>query len=671
MDEFRDNCRAMFDNMAQGAFFQLADGSMLEVNSAALAMFGLTRDEFMGRTSEAPQWRVILEDGTELPPAEHPSMAALRTGQPVLDFVAGVYSPKQCLTWLNINAIPIFREGETTPYQAFVTLHDISEQKRITDIHLSRIHLMQFADSHSLEELLVEALDELERLTGSAIGFYHFFDDKTKCVTLKGWSTSTAKLFCRAENKGGHYNIEQAGVWVDCVRTGEAVIHNDYASLPHRRGLPQGHAPLVRELVVPVKRNGRTVAILGMGNKPVDYSNADVDMVSLFADLTWDITERKRTEIRLLQATRELEILTNTSMEGYWVVDIEGRIHSVNETGCQMHGYSREEMLAMNISDIDAVANDAGLRAHMALIKERGYDRFETLQHHKDGGIINVEVNAAYLPESGLILAFTRDVTEQKQMQENLLMSKNDLKQANEFLEQRVTQRTADLQAAIHEQESFSYSVSHDLRAPLRHINSFSAILMEDHAEALPAQARYYLERIGAASSQMGALIDHLLELSRVTRTAIQPGKVDLSDIAAATFRMLEETEPHRRVERCIEPGITVLGDHHLLSQLLGNLLGNAWKYTSGTTSARIEFGKALLSGQEACFIKDNGAGFDMTYQENLFKAFERLHGSEFEGIGIGLATAQRIVQRHGGKIWAEGMVGEGATFYFTLPVYF
>jgi len=665
MDEFSDNCRAMFDNMAQGAFFQLADGSMLEVNSAALAMFGLTRDEFMGRTSEAPEWRVILEDGAELPPAEHPSVAALTTGQPVLDFVAGVYSPKQCLTWLNINAVPIFREGEPTPYQVFVTLHDISEQKRMNDIHLSRIHLMQFADSHSLEELLVESLDELERLTGSLIGFYHFFDEKTKNVTLKAWSTRTAKQFCRAENKGGHYNIDKAGVWVDCVRTGEAVIHNDYASLP------QGHAPLVRELVVPVKRNGRTVAILGMGNKPVDYSNSDVDMVSLFADLTWDITERKRAEIRSLQATRELEILTNTSMEGYWVVDIEGRILSVNETGCRMHGYSREEMLAMNISDINAVATDADLRAHMAIIKERGYDRFETLQYHKDGGIMNVEVNAAYIPESGLILAFSRDVTEQKQMQENLLISQNDLMQANESLEQRVTQRTADLQDAIREQESFSYSVSHDLRAPLRHINSFSAILMEDHAEALPAQTRYYLERIRAASSRMGALIDHLLELSRVTRTEIQPEEVDLSDIAAATFGMLEETEPHRRVERCVEPGITVLGDHHLLSQLLGNMLGNAWKYTSKTTSARIEFGKALLSGQEVYFVKDNGAGFDMTYQENLFKAFERLHGSEFEGIGIGLATAQRIVQRHGGKIWAEGVVGEGATFYFTLPVYF
>lgn len=237
--------------------------------------------------------------------------------------------------------------------------------------------------------------------------------------------------------------------------------------------------------------------------------------------------------------------------------------------------------------------------------------------------------------------------------------------------EQRVTQRTADLQAAIREQESFSYSVSHDLRAPLRHINSFSAILLEEHGEALPTEAHYYLKRIESASSEMGALIDHLLELSRVSRTALQPGEVNLSEIAAANLLMLAETEPHRRVEQLIEPGIIVLGDHYLLSQLLRNLLGNAWKYTSKKTSARIEFGKAVHFGQEVCFVRDNGAGFDMLYQKNLFKAFERLHGSEFEGVGIGLATAQRIVQRHGGMIWAEGTVDEGATFYFTLPVYF
>jgi len=669
MFEFQDKYRVMFETMAQGAFYQAVDGSLVDVNPAALDMFGLTRDCFMGRTSEDPGWRVILEDGSDLPPEQHPSMVALRTGQPVRNFVAGVQNRQQArFIWLNLNAVPLFREGEPAPYQVFVTMHDISEQKRVNDIHLSRIHLMQFADSHTLDELLVEVLDELERLTGSVIGFYHVYDEHTRCVILNKWSTRTATLFCQVENRGGHYSIDKAGVWLECIRRREAVIHNDYASLKHRRGLPPGHAPVIRELVVPVKRNGRIVAILGIGNKPDEYTEADVSTVLLFADLTFDITERKKAEASLLQANRELEILTNTAMEGYCVVDSEGCILSANETSCQMRGYTREELLTKTLRDLEAAESSAG---HIALIKERGYGRFETREHHKNGSILDVEVSAAYLPESGLILQFTRDITEQKRMQQELLKSKNDLKLANELLEQRVNQRTADLQAAIREQESFSYSVSHDLRAPLRHINSFSAMLIEDFAETLPAQARDYLERMRSASNRMGALIDHLLELSRVARTEIAPEKVDLSEIAATTLRMLKETEPQRKVEQRVGPGITVLGDYHLLCQLLGNLLGNAWKYTSRKASARIEFGKSFVSGQEVYFVRDNGAGFDMTYKKNLFKVFERLHGSEFEGIGIGLATAQRIIQRHGGKIWAEGEVDTGATFYFTLPVYF
>lgn len=672
MDDLQHQYRVMFDNMAQGAFYLLADGSPVDVNSAALAMFGLSRETFMGRTGYDPGWRAITEDGVEIPPRQRPSMVALRTGQPVREFVAGVYNTQQqCFTWLSVNAIPLFRKGENTPYQVFVTMHDISEQKRVNDIHLCRIHLMQFANTHPLEELLVEALDEVERLTGSIIGFYHFYDDDSKAVVLKEWSTKTANLFCNAHDKGGHYGIVQAGVWIDCILKGEPVIHNDYAALPHRRGLPEGHAQVIRELVVPVKRKGRIVAILGVGNKAVGYTEKDVQTVSLFADLTWDIAERKQAETMLLQASRQYEALTNTAMDGYWLVDTEARILFANETSCRIHGYSPQEMLSKTLRDIEAAEDDAEIHAHVALIKERGHDRFETRHYTKGGGVIDVEMSVLFLPESGLLLAFIRDITEQKQMQRDLLRSKDELKLANELLEHRVSQRTSDLQAAIREQESFSYSVSHDLRAPLRHINSFSSILEEEYAGSLPPQACEYLGRIRGASSRMGALIDHLLELSRVTRAEMQLGKVDLSALAAATLRMFEETEPHRTVEQCVEPGIVALGDQQLLGQLLENLLGNAWKYTSGKSPARIEFARTVVSGREAYSIRDNGAGFDMKYKENLFKAFERLHGSDFEGIGIGLASAQRIIQRHGGDIWAEGEVGLGATFYFTLPVYF
>jgi|GEM_PF-5731929 len=249
-----------------------------------------------------------------------------------------------------------------------------------------------------------------------------------------------------------------------------------------------------------------------------------------------------------------------------------------------------------------------------------------------------------------------------------LRKSSAELQSANELLEQRVSERTAELERAIREQESFSYSVSHDLRAPLRHINSFTGMLAEEYGRELPAQARAYLDRIGASTVRMTKLIDHLLALSRVSRAEVQPGLVDLSRLAKVILGTYRESDPDRRVVWQIEKGVTAVGDQVLIGQLLENLLGNAWKYTAKRSVAQIRFGCSTVSGEPAFFVNDNGVGFDMAYRERLFNAFERLHGSEFEGIGIGLATAQRIIQRHGGSIWAEGKVDQGATFYFTLP---
>ena len=239
--------------------------------------------------------------------------------------------------------------------------------------------------------------------------------------------------------------------------------------------------------------------------------------------------------------------------------------------------------------------------------------------------------------------------------------------QLNEGLEQRVMERTAELEAAIREQESFSYSVSHDLRAPLRHINSFSAILVEEYGAELPGEAQAYLERVRSATRHMGALIDHLLEFSRLSRAAMNQEWVDMSLLATSIGAMLQETEPQRRVELRIQDGMRANGDRSLLRQLMENLLGNAWKYSSVRALAVIECGTRCVDGREYFFVKDNGVGFDMTYSGKLFEVFQRLHGSDFEGTGIGLATAQRIVTRHGGAIWAEGEIDAGAAFYFTL----
>jgi two-component system sensor histidine kinase/response regulator len=225
-----------------------------------------------------------------------------------------------------------------------------------------------------------------------------------------------------------------------------------------------------------------------------------------------------------------------------------------------------------------------------------------------------------------------------------------------------------DLEHKNRELESFSYAVSHDLRAPLRRIDSFSRAVLESQGERLDEVGQRFLSRVREASQHMSQLIDDVLYLSRVTRADLREQDVDLSSIAALSLTRLQESEPDRKVEVKLRPGVIVTGDGQLLKIAMQNLLENAWKFTAKEPESRIEFGMTQVAGEPTYFVRDNGAGFDMTYADRLFGPFQRLHPQgEFPGNGIGLATVQRIVHRHGGKVWAEGLVGQGATFYFTL----
>jgi light-regulated signal transduction histidine kinase (bacteriophytochrome) len=231
-----------------------------------------------------------------------------------------------------------------------------------------------------------------------------------------------------------------------------------------------------------------------------------------------------------------------------------------------------------------------------------------------------------------------------------------------------VADRTAQLEASNKELEAFSYSVSHDLRAPLRSIDGFSQALEKDYGGILDDNGKDFLRRVRAASQTMARLIDDLLKLSQLTRTEIRRESVNLSMVAREIAEELQKTQPARRVEFIIADGLIGYGDPQLLRVGMENLLGNAWKYTRKNLAARIEFGATRQDGGTAYYVRDNGVGFDMAYADKLFGAFQRLHSTaEFEGTGIGLATVQRIIRRHGGRVWTEAKINEGATFYFSL----
>ena len=392
-----------------------------------------------------------------------------------------------------------------------------------------------------------------------------------------------------------------------------------------------------------------------------------------FIGVSTDITERKKYEKDVLQLNTQLNQFKNTldqTLEAVFIFDPESlRFTYVNEGAKRLTGHSQTELMQMTPVDFNkpVVTLEKFKQLVQPLITGvQPSFTFQSLHGHKDGLETPVEVFLQLIRLEGqapCFVAMVNDITERKQAEE-------EISRLNAELEERVLERTTELQAANQDLEAFSYSVSHDLRSPLNTIDGFSSLLVKEMGvSAATERGKHYLARIRSGVVQMGGLIDALLALAQVSRTSLRRESVDLSALAETVLNAYREREPGRAVQLAIQPGLVVQGDPSLLRQVLENLLGNAWKYSSKQPQTHIIFRRESGPDGVAVYtVQDHGAGFDMAYSDKLFGVFQRLHtASEFEGTGIGLATVHKIITRHGGRIWAESAPGQGATFYFTL----
>ncbi|MFZ2955357.1 MAG: response regulator [Candidatus Ozemobacteraceae bacterium] len=641
--------RHLFETMNQGVVYQDAQGQIISVNPAAVEILGLSQEEITGRTSFDPRWKCIHEDGSEFSGDDHPTTIALRTGTPVHNVLMGIFNPELKMhRWVLVSAVPEYRPGGKHPFRVFASFTDVTERQFAIAAHEE-----SEGRFYSLFQNMTEgvALHEIVRdEAGNAVD-YKILDVNPAFE----WQTSIPTDNIRGKLSRDVYGTPfppYLEIYELTATTGVPYSFETYFEALSRH---------FRISVISPKRN-------------------------IFGTIFEDITSKKNAEEAEIRSNALLRAVIDQSPFG--VIICEGnsrawRVTIVNKASASILDMTEDDQLSLGFEN-EAFINrerisfrvfqasgepllleetplfkvmNLGIKAvnqELLLISHAGKSRTLLWNavpiHDKQGHLL-----------AGIVVI--SDISERKQIEEEII-------RLNEALEKRVSDRTAELSAANEELEAFAYSVSHDLRAPLRSLDGFSHVLVEDYGNRLDEQGKDYLQRIRLASQRMGRLIDDLLRLSRITRSEMRHVVVDLSSLSHSIVQDLAAADSDYSVQVNIEKNLVVKADASLMRVVLENLLGNSWKFCRRTPNPRITVGCHSKPEGRVFYVSDNGAGFDMAFAGKLFTPFQRLHSTEeFDGTGIGLATAARIIQRHGGRIWCESESGKGATFFFILRV--
>jgi PAS domain S-box-containing protein len=563
------------------------------------------------------------------------------------------------------------------------------------------VKILQFP-VESIKEFLDFSLSQALELTESSLGCVFTYSEDQQGFVLNS-ALPKERVGSSIINSSTTYNLEEIGFWGEGVVHHKDVIENNHASKSQSNEyFPFSQCDISNYLSIPVFQNEKVIAVIGLANKKGDYKETDLLELSILINGVLKIVQRKNAEEELQIREEFFRALFEKSPTGYTITSLEGNYLKVNKTFESILGYSTEEIIGRNWADF-TLSDDIRFNQEIMQPLFSGVQNtieFEKRYLHRDGNLVTVLINTTLLRNSQNVPQFfitnILDITNRKKIEEELYTTQKELQQMlveseqshaallsviedqkkaeeniaklNLELEQRVKDRTSQLVNTNKELEAFTFSVSHDLRAPLRALDGYSVALLEDYSSQLDDQGKAFIAHIREASKKMAQLIDDLLFLSRVTRSEIHLEKVNLSAMANEILSDLLSQEPERLIEIDVTPGMFVKADPKLLGIALGNLISNAVKFTNKQKKGFIQIGCVEITGEEVFFVRDNGAGFNMKFVDKLFNPFQRLHQpQEFPGTGIGLVTVQRIITRHGGRIWPDAKVGQGAIFYFTL----
>jgi PAS domain S-box-containing protein len=587
---------------------------------------------------------------------------------------------------LDTENIILYSLGNTSNIKYLTVARDITRKKRTQDIFNSRLRIHEFAKETDIKGLLQKTLDETEKLTESKIGFYHFVDEENGMLKLQNWSTNTLKTFCKINEFNDLYEISKAGVWSECLTTRNVVVHNDYQSLSHKKGYPEGHAHVERELVVPVIRKNKIVAILGVGNKEYPYDDFDIKITQQLADITWDIVELKLKELELEKQKDKFKALFNSAPVGIALIK-DRIIYDANNALCDFFGTTREnlinkktEIFYNSIVDYEKVGQ---------LLKDLGKTKkitIETTLKKPDNTILDVILNISCFDcseNSNFIIASVVDITKQKTIEnkfksivielkqksinlENLLNDKNDLIQMLAISELK-------LKKTIEEKDKFFSVIAHDLRSPFQGLLGLSQIIAENFNDLTPEDVIRFSGQLRDSARNLYTLLENLLEWSRIKRGMVVPVFTNLPLIhvvneCVSLFKNNAEIKK-QQITVNIAENIVINVDYAMFNSILRNLLTNAIKfsYIGGiiTVSAtEIENNYVRIS------IHDNGIGISEEDLMNLFRIDKKVSQKGTSGepsTGLGLILCKEYIEIMGGSIWVNSNKKEGTTFYFTV----